>query len=73
MEDRATTSTNLWPATASVADQSLVRKRLDVGRQPEPHDNKRRGFPFVAGWLFVGWMLMVCGSYLYFILRTLFG
>ena len=33
---------------------------------------KQTAFASFAGWLFVGWMLTVCGSYLYFMLRAVF-
>lgn len=47
--------------------------RHDMGRPPEPRDGKRRGSSSVTGWLFVVWMLTVCGTYLYSMLRSFFG
>ena len=65
----ATTATN--PLLASVADQSRGSDRLGPGHQPGPSSAKRHGLSSVAGWLFVMWMLAVCGSYLYYMVRTI--
>jgi len=65
----ATTVTN--PLMASVADQSRGSDRIELGHQLGPSSAKRRGLSSVVGWLLVVWMLAVCGSYLYYMVRTI--
>ncbi|MBI3466767.1 MAG: hypothetical protein HY000_27460 [Planctomycetes bacterium] len=55
------------PAEAGIPTPKITTGHL------EPSSAKRRGLSWVGGWLFVVWIVVVCGSYLYYMMGTIFS